>query len=170
MNLTTFQELSKRTMPFNGHPQNPIEFENMLGNYAMGLVGEFMEYTVACTSQDGEEIMKEAGDVLHYCVGLLTCIDEKIDFEKLYEMEFDHIQLTKSVGDILEIPKKHIYHRHDLKKAELSHSIHMVIKGFTETIDKDGISSILQMNIAKLKKRYPDKFSVNNSIARVDTK
>lgn len=168
MKLNEFQELSKRTMPYNGAPANQAEFENMLGNYAMGLVGELMEYTVASTSQDNEATMKEAGDVLHYCVGLLTCIEETVNFEKLYELEFDPIKLTQAMGDILEIPKKHIYHRHDLKKDELLQSIHIVIKGFTETIDKDGISKILETNIDKLKTRYPEKFNTADSINRVD--
>lgn len=168
MNLTQFQTLSKRTMPFGGEPANQVEFENMLGNYAMGLVGEVLEFVIADATGTEDEANKEAGDTLHYCVGLLSCMGEKIDFERLYEIDTDQIKLTQSWSDILEISKKNIYHRHDLARFKLIDAVHIVIKSFMDTYDKENLSNVLQMNIDKLKTRYPDKFSVEDSIKRVD--
>lgn len=168
MNLKTFQELSKRTMPFGGEPANQVEFENMLGNYAMGLVGETMEFALAQQKGDSDEILKEAGDVLHYCVGLLSCLGEKVDYQLIYESEMNSEALAISMSNILEMPKKHIYHRHELQKDELVKAVHVVIKGYTDSTERELLSEIMQRNIEKLKTRYPDKFSVEDSIKRVD--
>ena len=170
MNLTQFQTLSKRTMPFGGEPQNQDDFEKMLGNYAMGLVGESLEFAIATQTGDIDEMYKEAGDTLHYCVGLLSCLGEEVDYKTLYEVEMNEKQAAYAMTNILEIPKKHIYHRHELNKEKLIESVHIIIKGYSDSTDKETLSEILQRNIDKLKTRYPDKFSVEDSIARVDTK
>lgn len=168
MNLVEYQTLSKRTMPYNGEPANRVEFENMLGNYAMGLVGESMEFALASQKGDIDEIFKEAGDTLHYCVGLLSCLGEGVDYRLIYESEFNEEQMAQAMSDILEIPKKHIYHRHELKKDELVKAVHTIIKGYTDSTDKETLSKILQMNIDKIALRYPDEFSTADSIARKD--
>ena len=168
MNLNEFQELSKRTMPYNGEPANQVEFESMLGNYAMGLVGEHFEFSLACHKDDVQEIYKESGDVLHYCAGLLSCLGEKVDYQTIYEIELNATNLAKALADILEIPKKHIYHRHDLNKKQLVEAVHTIIKMFIESTEKGQLIEIMQMNIDKLKTRYPESFNTADSINRVD--
>lgn len=168
MKLNEFQELSKRTMPYNGVPANQTEFENMLGNYAMGLVGEWFEFSCAAHLQKGEATVKEAGDVLHYAVGLLACLNEKVDYELLVDIEIGDVELAEALGDILEIPKKFIYHRHELQRETLLKATHTVLKIFVETFNREELSEILKTNIDKLKTRYPEKFNTADSINRVD--
>lgn len=179
MNLTQFQTLSKRTMPFGGEPANQVEFENMLGNYAMGLVGESLELTYITRNanyleENGteeeinkafDESLKEMGDILHYAVGLLACLGEIADESKMLDSKKGYAYVA---GDISEIAKKHIYHRHDLDKQLLVDKVYNVIYGIYDVGSSYFFDDIMQMNIEKLKTRYPDKFSVEDSIKRVD--
>ena len=179
MKLNEYQELSKRTMPYNGEPANQVEFENMLGNYAMGLVGESLEMQVAMSNQvmyadegnykDSEiwakKAFSEIGDTLHYAVGLLSCLNETLDISKIKEGNKGGLYIA---GDICEIAKKHIYHRHELDREELILKVYEYIGENVSSLE-DYMDEILQMNIDKLKTRYPEKFSVEDSIKRVDT-
>ena len=165
MNLNEFQELSKRTMPYNGEPTNQVEFENMLGNYAMGLVGETMEFTQVTSYDDA---LKEIGDVMHYAVGLLACLGEGVNYQYIYELAADDKTIPESLCFILEAAKKHIYHRHELDRARYVKSVHTVIKGYISEFKSEEVENILQMNIDKLKTRYPESFNTADSINRVD--
>jgi len=165
MNLKQFQEESKRTMPFNGEPQNHIEFENMLGNYAMGLVGEYIEM-MDCDNE--EDLTKEIGDVMHYGVGLLELLDEKVDIELFGDVD-EHEGLL-AAGTVLELAKKHIYHRHELPKSRMIELIYEAL-GWLRPRNEQQVpqfNNVLQMNIDKLKTRYPESFTVEDSIARKD--
>ena len=170
MNLVEFQQLSKRTAPFNAAPENNQEFINILGNYSTGLVGEWFEYQQALNKRavekdNDKEIIKEIGDVMHYAVNLLTVMNEKLDFKKITQPTL--IDMDKYLGDILEIPKKHIYHGHELRKQEYIEAVYGVISYF-----KTNLWAVLDValagNIEKLKTRCPDSFSVEDSIARKD--
>ena len=173
MNLQQFQTLSKRTMPFNGEPKNPIEFENMLGNYAMGLVGEFHELQWEINKVTNETLTesitfidKEVGDVLHYCVGLLELLGEKFTYSRIgHAVVID--ELEEHLAKILELPKKHIYHRHELNKEEFITSVYEVVAFLYDDFGMK-FERILNTNIDKLKTRYPDKFNTADSIKRVD--
>lgn len=183
MNLVEFQQLSKRTMPFNGEPQNHIEFENMLGNYSMGLIGEITEAlaivnSVSFTESETEQLKKELGDISHYAVGLAAIAH--IELPEHIEIDFENYddipvcetmeRLICEAGLIIEHAKKMIYHRHAFDARELD--VVEILK-YVKTIAKAHgfkYSDVLQTNIDKLKKRYPEKFSAANSIARVDAK
>ena len=76
MDLQTYQELSKRTMPPFG---NYAEHRDTLGNYALGLAGESGEVVELIKkklhhSHDvaTDEVKKELGDTLHYLAGIAT--------------------------------------------------------------------------------------------------
>lgn len=79
MNLNEYQNLSKRTMPFGGEPQNHIEVQYGCFNYALGLNGEAGECADLIKKKyfhghetTKDEIAKELGDVLHYVAGLAS--------------------------------------------------------------------------------------------------
>ena len=168
MNLQEFQQLSKRTMPFGGEPKTNGAFENVLGNYAMGLVGEYFELVNAINKGDIDETRKEGGDVFHYSVGLLTILGEEFDESKVRKVvESDDEWMNEAFADVLEIPKKHIYHCHELDKEKLVQSVYQVITLLVYIFEID-LLEVLQMNIDKLKKRYPEKFNTADSIARID--
>jgi len=174
MNLVEFQQLSKRTMPFNGEPANPIEFENMLGNYAMGLCGEVSE---ACMMiNDKEKLLLELGDIAHYAVGLLLLgkleIPQPLRHTLIgltYEENFK--VLIRESGRVSEHAKKAIYHRHEFDANELQR-VFLVLKAIRNIarIQNVSLEKVLQMNIDKLKTRYPESFTVEDSIARKDVK
>lgn len=167
MKLQEFQQASKRTMPYGGEPSNQQEFENMLGNYAMGLAGEWFEFQTEVNKEEIplDKISKEAGDVLHYSVGLLELLGcTANELAVSHEVTFE--QVEKAFVTILEAPKKHIYHRHELPRLEMISAVNDVIAHFNHHFT---LTTIFEMNIDKLKTRYPDKFSTENSIARADT-
>lgn len=177
MNLTQFQTLSKRTMPFGGEPQNNQEFENMLGNYAMGLVGEIIELQMELIGRkDKEKIAYEIGDVAHYAIGLLTLanleVPEHVEVPKSsFKLNDKMNSLLCNAGEIVEHSKKVIYHRHDFMK-NIFWGVLRILSMLKDVAKHHGykFSEVLDMNTEKLKTRYPDKFSVEDSIARVDTK
>ena len=170
MNLNKFQELSKRTMPYNGEPANQAEFENMLGNYAMGLVGEAVEVLEAKASVNGD-IKKELGDVSHYAVGIALLAK----FELNFRLKLMNTPLTFIINDLViasknisEVAKKNIYHRHE-DKFMVDDLI--TIFNCLYTLGEyyaDSYEDVLQTNIDKLKERYPENFNTAASIERVD--
>jgi len=177
MTWSQFQKDSKRTMPFQGHCTNTQELYNVLGNYALGTLGEWMEFQnelkdVKTTEQPSmkkvNEIEKELGDISHYLVGLLTIMQEEFDETKLTHV-LSEDEIYQDLANIGEIPKKYIYHGHKVDEKKFVDSIYKVLS-FLQTNFGMNIDRILQANIDKLKLRYPEKFTTQDSIARVDTK
>jgi len=172
MELNKYQELSKRTMPFKGEPKNPIEYENGLTNYALGLIGECTE--VLSAANDREAILKEIGDVAHYAFGLLTYLGETYEPLTNYIVEGTKEKLINKIvilsGEISEQVKKFVFHRHELNSSKVKIALKMLIKnlialaGFYDS----SLREICEMNIEKLKMRYPDRFNVEDSKKRVD--
>ena len=170
-----FQEQSKRTMPFQGHATNTQELYNVLGNYALGTLGEWLEYQHEMKDVDimkdvsyekVVKVEKEVGDVSHYLVGLLTIMQEDFDEKKLTYVLCEE-DIYESLSNIGEIPKKYIYHGHAIDKEKFINSIYKAIS-FFQTNYEIVIDRILQTNIDKLKTRYPEKFTTEDSIKRVD--
>lgn len=182
MKLQDYQEQSKRTMPFNGNPQNPIEFTHMFGNYAMGLVGEAIEAmttykNMSVSDATSEGLAKELGDVAHYVVGLAALLDlplpSKVDvgnYSKFFSIEYLTRDLVDEAGLIVEHAKKVIYHSHALDNDFIKIRLNEILKLISDIANDEGydLSQIFQMNIDKLKTRYPEKFNSADSIARVD--
>ena len=172
MKLNEYQELSKRTMPYNGEPANQVEFENMLGNYAMGLIGESVELFEACQNNAGRsDMLKELGDVAHYAVGLAKLTNYQLDIilETTDEEPCDLIDsLLVASKNISEAAKKCIYHRHDYENV--SEDLYKVFSCINDIADAYGyyLDDVFTTNIDKLKTRYPEQFSVEDSIKRVD--
>lgn len=172
MELNKFQELSKRTMPFKGEPKNPIEYENGLTNYAMGLIGECAE--VLSAANDREAILKEIGDVAHYAFGILTFLGEKYEPLANYFVEGTKEKIIEKIivlsGEISEQVKKFVFHRHELNSSKVKIALKMLIKNLIALAGFYGSSlrQICEMNIDKLKMRYPESFNVEDSKNRVD--
>ena len=175
MTWKEFQIKSKRTMPFEGHATNKQELYNVLGNYALGTLGEWLEFQnelkeVKVTEQPSMELVnkieKEIGDVCHYLVGLLTIMQEEFDEKKLKHIQSEE-DIYESLSNIGEIPKKYIYHGHDVPKEKFIDSIYEVLSFFQTNFGLT-IGEILNRNIEKLKLRYPNKFNTEDSIKRVD--
>lgn len=71
-------------------------------------------------------------------------------------------------GEAIDIVKKHLAQGHELDKEELAKELGDVAWYLAETATAIGydLENIFQMNIDKLKKRYPEGFSVEKSVNR----
>lgn len=77
--------------------------------------------------------------------------------------------LNGEAGEAIDIVKKHLFHGHELNKEELIKELGDVAWYLAEAayaLDID-LETVLKLNIEKLKKRYPEGFSKENSINRV---
>lgn len=73
-------------------------------------------------------------------------------------------------GEAIDIVKKHLAQGHELDRARLAKELGDIAWYLAETataLDYD-LSDILQMNLDKLKQRYPEGFSAEKSIHRED--
>ena len=73
-------------------------------------------------------------------------------------------------GEAIDIVKKHLAQGHELDADHLAKELGDIAWYLAETAFAIGydLDTILQMNIDKLKKRYPQGFSVEDSIQRKD--
>ena len=71
-------------------------------------------------------------------------------------------------GEAIDIVKKHLTQGHELDKEKLAKELGDVAWYLAETATAIGydLEDIFQMNIDKLKKRYPEGFSVEKSVNR----
>jgi len=71
-------------------------------------------------------------------------------------------------GEAIDLVKKHMMHGHDFDREKFAKELGDIAWYLAEAataIDMN-LEDILQMNIDKLKKRYPDGFNSENSIHR----
>lgn len=76
--------------------------------------------------------------------------------------------LNGEAGEAIDILKKHFFQGHDLDKKELATELGDIAWYLAISADAIGydLETILQMNINKLKDRYPDGFDSFKSINR----
>lgn len=74
--------------------------------------------------------------------------------------------LNGEAGEAIDIVKKHLFHGHNLDKENLIKELGDIAWYLAEaaySLDMD-LEDIFRLNIEKLKKRYPEGFSVADSI------
>ena len=78
--------------------------------------------------------------------------------------------LTGEAGEVSDIIKKHVFHGHDLDTDELIKELGDCAWYIALICTALGVSldTVLERNIEKLKKRYPEGFSSSASINRVE--
>ena len=71
-------------------------------------------------------------------------------------------------GEAIDLVKKHLAQGHELNKEQLAKELGDIAWYLAETATAIGytLEDILQMNIDKLKKRYPQGFAVERSVNR----
>ena len=71
-------------------------------------------------------------------------------------------------GEAIDLVKKHLAQGHELNKEQLAKELGDIAWYLAGTATAIGypLEEILQMNIDKLKKRYPDGFAVERSVNR----
>lgn len=78
--------------------------------------------------------------------------------------------LNGEAGEAIDILKKHLFQGHDLDREHLAKELGDVAWYLAVSADALGYSleQILQMNIDKLRARYPDGFEAERSVNRED--
>jgi NTP pyrophosphatase (non-canonical NTP hydrolase) len=76
--------------------------------------------------------------------------------------------LAGEAGEVADIIKKSVFHRHDLNREALIKELGDVLWYVAALCSKLGVSldEVMQLNIAKLKARYPDGYSSEASKER----
>lgn len=85
-----------------------------------------------------------------------------------YELTNYGLGLTGEAGEVVEIIKKSQFHGHDIDLTEMEKELGDVLWYVSQIARVSGLSleEIATKNILKLKKRYPEGFSVEDSINR----
>lgn len=174
MTLNEYQKLALRTAG---------EECRSLGNCAMGLAGEAGECYEAIIKRENENIIKELGDLAWYiavCAEVINVPLEQIVYTnemaiaKLFDLEISEIgtNIVIYACKCTDIIKKHIYHHHELDSHALIDILGILMKCicFCATLIDDSYTfdTVLQMNVDKLRKRYPDGFEVEKSLNRAE--
>jgi NTP pyrophosphatase (non-canonical NTP hydrolase) len=78
--------------------------------------------------------------------------------------------LCGEAGEVAEQLKKHFFHGHPLDRAKLSNELGDVLWYWVLLCDTLGLSmeSVVAGNVEKLRRRYPEGFSTEHSINRVE--
>lgn len=76
--------------------------------------------------------------------------------------------LAGESGECVDIVKKHLFHGHELDKEHIAKELGDVAWYLAVAANAIGydLETILQMNVDKLTKRYPDGFDIEKSIHR----
>ena len=91
--------------------------------------------------------------------------------EKLSDKELPTngvLGLSGESGECADIVKKHLFQGHELDAEKLANELGDVAWFLAVTAEAIGLDleTVLQMNVDKLRKRYPDGFSAERSIHR----
>ena len=90
-------------------------------------------------------------------------------YDKPYALLTDGVMgLCGESGECIDLVKKFLFQGHELDRAKLAEELGDVAWYLAVTAKAIGctLDTIFQMNIEKLRKRYPDGFTPNQSINR----
>lgn len=155
MNFNEYVPLAMITLP-----EGKTKTEKIL-NACLGLVGEYAEYI---EEETREKQIEELGDI-HWYVALLSSAN---DFKNGVNTPSEE-NLIKTIGDVCDDVKKHVFQGHELNSNKIDSQIVKLLVALKKECKKLGTTQakVMTMNIDKLKKRYPKGFEVEKSINRV---
>lgn len=125
---------------------------------------------------DEVNILEELGDLLYYFaisvddLSITTDLDES-DYSHLFKhLELLHLinLLRHNCGYMLDRIKKTMFYGKLLDKDDIKQTLittYTIIKLIINKLDSD-VSSVMNVNIQKLKKRYPENFNLENAEER----
>lgn len=170
MNANEYQKLAMRTK------SNNFTNKELMINAALGLAGEISEFLVC----DSDEEKNELGDIFWYIA--LMCDTCNIPMDEMYNVSLvleDKIKegeeeiakcMIVVVGNICDYIKKCYFQGHILNEEKIQEMLLILLKLLIDTLIIKGfkIEEIWQLNIDKLKKRYPDGFKAQDSVNRTE--
>lgn len=88
-----------------------------------------------------------------------------------YKLANYGLGIAGEAGEVADLIKKAIFHGHSIKTTEVKKELGDVLWYLSQIASSAGLTleEIAIANIEKLKKRFPNGFSVEDSIKRVDT-
>ena len=139
--------------------------------------------TTLSTEQRIEHLQEELIDGLQYCEHLKAVYKDSMtanDYQRMamrtagdYASDFDMLRnavygLNGESGEVIDLLKKHEFQGHDLDRDKLIDEAGDVAWYLALLASALGVSleEIMQKNVDKLKKRYPDGFDKDKSINR----
>ena len=141
------------------------------------------ENTTLCTVQRIEHAQEELIDALKYLEHLKAAATDKLtanDYQRMamrtageYDTDYDQLRnaaygLNGEAGEVIDLLKKHEFQGHDLSDEKLIDECGDVLWYCALLADALGFSleQVMNRNIDKLRKRYPDGFDKARSINR----
>ena len=141
------------------------------------------ENTTLSTSQRIEHLEEELLDGLKYCEHLKKAVIDSLsanDYQRMamrtageYNSEYDCLRnaaygLNGEAGEVIDLLKKHEFQGHELDREKLIDELGDVqwYIALAATAMGKTLEDIMQHNVDKLKKRYPEGFDKNRSINR----
>lgn len=168
MTLRQFQKESKRTCPSLGDKLD-------LAHMVLGIQSETEEFLQAIVKEDKVNIGEEQADqywyLANYCTfrgyDLQQLHDDRNDiFVVDWENEVDLYMVF--ISRLQDLVKKYVAYGKPINKEVEENCLKVLLWILQGTNDEYGIDleTILENNIAKLKIRFPDKFTEENAINR----
>ena len=137
--------------------------------WALGLAGEAGELLDACEQGTRSEVVKESGDLAWYIANLARVHGFKLT--GLYVPECT-LSLTIAVGQVCDLLKKVHGHGKPYEPETMRRALGQALAALLALALRHGItfSEFAPANVAKLRARYPEGFSVAAAQAKVDEK
>lgn len=185
MELATYQALAARTMRpdekrTDGQPRYG---RDSALHFALGLCGETGELAGHFLDDpDDPGIVKELGDVCWYIamgctlfeheLAAIECASRRVRRPQVdpYNRHAVLLSINAAAAQVSEYIKKSAFFGHEIDLVEIAHRLSVVwwhiphlVRIFRVPLD-----AILEGNIVKLKRRYPDGFSQERSLNRAE--
>ena len=146
------------------------ERTQMLIHGILGMVGESAEIMSVAEDKDFDaNSMKEMGDWMWYAAiatkALGYTLDEISEMCYLGDYGPDISQCSSAAAENL---KKWLFYGKEVSRKEYADLIAKGVAWIRFEFDYLDFQQILKMNVAKLEKRFPTKFTAADAIARVD--
>jgi NTP pyrophosphatase (non-canonical NTP hydrolase) len=182
MNLNDYQEAAART---HGHKDTP---NNALACHGLGITEEAGEvagllaesFPPGKTEREREKLASELGDVLWYISALASKIHVPLSVvvdtvivpnEEPPPHKILVYRLVRDAGAVAGLVKKHLFHGHPLVEDMFVVALGKVYGSLVALVHHHWlhVDEIMNANLAKLARRYPEGFTTEQSITRPDT-
>ncbi len=171
--------------------QNIIAMMNRQHEKGLKKYGVSLEQNVTLTTEQRiEHAEEELIDALQYLEHLKATLADKMtanDYQRAAMrtasgMNYDQVGgnglllngvmgLNGEAGECIDIMKKHVFQGHELDREHLIEELGDVAWYLAVSCEAVGVTlgEVMQRNVDKLKKRYPDGFDKSRSIKREET-
>lgn len=168
MNLITYQQETKRTLPDLG--SEPLNLAHMV----LGICSEDAELTRAFIENDqvniGEEIADMHWYISNYCNLRGYSLSELNNTSLEWEDPYAELSSMFNYGlsKLQDLVKKNLAYNKPIDRTKEMWYLRMILEGLDNFCTENSIilENILENNINKLKVRYPEKFTEELALNR----